>query len=106
MPCDFIGFASRGRCRRINRGIFCRLRRLASPRGSGVSDIRPVKLACGGGVAGRRHVTNRDYIRKLMAAGIIAKAAIDGDGRRVPYTLTERAGKVLGDLYRQTDDLR
>jgi DNA-binding MarR family transcriptional regulator len=41
-----------------------------------------------------------------MAAGIIAKAAIDGDGRRVRYTLTERAGKVLGDLYRQTDDLR
>jgi DNA-binding MarR family transcriptional regulator len=63
-------------------------------------------LACGGGVAGRRHVINHDYIRKLMAAGIIAKAAIDGDGRRVRYTLTERAGKVLGDLYRQTDDLR
>jgi len=41
-----------------------------------------------------------------MAAGIIAKAAIDGDGRRVRDTLTERAGKVLGDLYRQTDDLR
>jgi DNA-binding MarR family transcriptional regulator len=54
----------------------------------------------------RRHVINHDYIRKLMAAGIIAKAAIDGDGRRVRYTLTERAGKVLGDLYRQTDDLR
>ena len=52
------------------------------------------------------HVTIHDYIRKLMAAGIIAKAAIDGDGRRVRYTLTERAGKVLGDLYRQTDDLR
>ena len=52
------------------------------------------------------HVTIHDYIRKLMAAQIIAKAAFDGDGRRVSYTLTEKAGKVLDDLYRQIDDLR
>ena len=51
-------------------------------------------------------VTIHDYIRKLMAAEIIAKAAFDGDGRRVRYTLTEKAGKALGDLYRQIDDLR
>ena len=51
------------------------------------------------------HVTIHDYIRKLMAAEIIAKAAFDGDGRRVRYTLTEKAGKVLGDLYRQIDGL-
>ena len=47
------------------------------------------------------HVTIHDYIRKLMAADIIAKAAFDGDGRRVSYTLTEKAGKVLDDLYAQ-----
>jgi hypothetical protein len=41
-----------------------------------------------------------------MAVGILANAGIDGAGRRVRYTLTERAGKVLGDLYRQTDELR
>ena len=29
------------------------------------------------------HVTIHDYIRKLMAAEIIAKSAFDGDGRRV-----------------------
>ena len=51
------------------------------------------------------HVTIHDYIRKLMAAQIIAKAAFDGDGRRVSYTLTEKAGKVLDDLYAQIDGL-
>ena len=51
------------------------------------------------------HVTIHDYIRKLMAAEIIAKAAFDGDGRRVSYTLTEKAGKVLDDLYAQIDGL-
>ena len=51
------------------------------------------------------HVTIHDYIRKLTAAEIIAKAAFDGDGRRVRYTLTEKAGKILDDLYRQIDDL-
>ena len=51
------------------------------------------------------HVTIHDYIRKLMAADIIAKAAFDGDGRRVSYTLTEKAGKVLDDLYAQIDGL-
>ena len=63
-------------------------------------------MACEVGLASRRHVTIHDYIRKLMAADIIAKAAIDGDGRCAGYRLTEKAGKVLGDLYRQTDDLR
>ena len=51
------------------------------------------------------HVTIHDYIRKLMAADIIAKASVDGDGRRVRYTLTEKAGKVLDNLYRQIDGL-
>jgi len=51
------------------------------------------------------HVTIHDYIRKLMEAEIIAKAAFDGDGRRVHYTLTEKAGKALANLYRQVDDL-
>ena len=51
------------------------------------------------------HVTIHDYIRRLMAADIIAKAAFDGDGRRVSYTLTEKAGKVLDDLYAQIDGL-
>ncbi len=51
------------------------------------------------------HVTIHDYIRKLMAAEIIAKSAFDGDGRRVRYTLTNKAGKILDDLYRQIDGL-
>jgi len=51
------------------------------------------------------HVTIHDYIRKLIAAEIIAKAAFDGDGRRVSNTLTETAGKVLDDLYAQIDGL-
>ena len=51
------------------------------------------------------HVTIHDYIRKLTAAEIIAKSAFDGDGRRVSYTLTEKAGKVLDDLYAQIDGL-
>lgn len=45
------------------------------------------------------HVTIHDYIRKLMATGIIAKDAFDGDGRRVRYTLMEKADKVLDGLY-------
>jgi DNA-binding MarR family transcriptional regulator len=52
------------------------------------------------------HVTIHDYIRKLTAAEIIAKSAFDGDGRRVRYTLTDKAGKILDDLYRQIDDLK
>ena len=56
-------------------------------------------------VAKYSHVTIHNYIRKLMAAEIIAKAACDGDGRRVSYTLTEKAGKVLDDLYAQIDVL-
>ena len=51
------------------------------------------------------HVTIHDYIRRLMAADIIAKASFDGDGRRVSYMLTEKAGKVLDDLYRQIEGL-
>ena len=45
------------------------------------------------------HVTIHDYIRKLTAAEIIAKSAFDGDGRRVQYTLKDKAGKVLDKLY-------
>ena len=52
------------------------------------------------------HVTIHDYIRKLMAADIITKASFDGDGRRVSYMLTDKATKVLDDLYRQIDGLR
>jgi DNA-binding MarR family transcriptional regulator len=52
------------------------------------------------------HVTIHDYIRKLTAADIIAKEAHDGDGRRVLYTLKEKAGKVLEDLYSEMGDLR
>ena len=51
------------------------------------------------------HVTIHDYIRKLMAADIITKASFDGDGRRVSCMLTEKAGKVLDDLYRQIEGL-
>ena len=51
------------------------------------------------------HVTIHDYIRRLMAADIIAKASFDGDGRRVSYMLTDKAGKVLDDLYRQIEGL-
>ena len=52
------------------------------------------------------HVTIHDYIRKLMAADIITKASFDGDGRRVSYMLTDKATKVLDDLYRQINGLR
>ena len=51
------------------------------------------------------HVTIHYYIRRLMAADIIAKASFDGDGRRVSYMLTEKAGKVLDGLYRQIEGL-
>ena len=40
-----------------------------------------------------------------MAADIIAKASFDGDGRRVSYMLTDKATKVLDDLYRQIEGL-
>ena len=52
------------------------------------------------------HVTIHDYIRKLMAADIITKASVDGDRRRVSYALTDKAAKVLEDLYRQIEQLR
>ncbi|WP_395620463.1 MarR family transcriptional regulator [Sphingorhabdus sp.] len=52
------------------------------------------------------HVTIHDYIRKLTEAGIIAKDAFDGDGRRVRYTLMEKADKVLDDLYGQIENVR
>jgi len=52
------------------------------------------------------HVTIHDYIRKLTAAGVIAKDVFDGDGRRVRYTLMEKAGKVLDDLYGQIENVR
>ena len=52
------------------------------------------------------HVTIHDYIRKLTAAGIIAKDVFDGDGRRVRYTLMEKADKVLDDLYGQIENVR
>lgn len=51
------------------------------------------------------HVTIHEYIRKMMAAGIIAKEAFDGDGRRVQYTLKDKAGKVLDKLYREMGKL-
>jgi DNA-binding MarR family transcriptional regulator len=51
------------------------------------------------------HVTIHDYIRRLMAADIIAKASFDGDGRRVSYMLTDKATKVLDGLYRQIEGL-
>jgi DNA-binding MarR family transcriptional regulator len=52
------------------------------------------------------HVTIHEYIRKLTAAGIIAKDVFDGDGRRVRYTLMEKADKVLDDLYGQIENVR
>lgn len=45
------------------------------------------------------NVTIHDYIRKLMATGIIAKDTFDGDVRRVRHTLMEKADKVLDDLH-------
>ena len=51
------------------------------------------------------HVTIHDYIRKLMAADIITKASVDGDRRRVSYTLTDKAANVLEGLYRQIEHL-
>ena len=51
------------------------------------------------------HVTIHDYIRRLMAADIITKASFDGDGRRVSCMLTDKASKVLDDLYRQIEGL-
>ena len=52
------------------------------------------------------HVTIHDYIRKLTAAGIIAKDVFDGDGRRVRYTLMEKADKILDDLYGELENLK
>jgi DNA-binding MarR family transcriptional regulator len=52
------------------------------------------------------HVTIHEYIRKLTASGIIVKDAFEGDGRRVRYTLTERADKVLDDLYGERENVR
>jgi DNA-binding MarR family transcriptional regulator len=52
------------------------------------------------------HVTIHDYIRKLTAAGIIAKDSFDGDGRRVRYRLMEKADKVLDVLYGQLENVR
>jgi len=52
------------------------------------------------------HVTIHEYIRKLTAAGIIAKDAFDGDGRRVRYRLMEKADKILDDLYGELENLR
>jgi len=52
------------------------------------------------------HVTIHDYIRKLTAAGIIAKEVFDGDGRRVRYRLMEKADKVLDDLYGELKNVR
>ena len=51
------------------------------------------------------HVTIHDYIRKLTAAEIIAKSVFEGDGRRVRYTLTEKADKILDNLYGHVDKL-
>ena len=51
------------------------------------------------------HVTIHDYIRKLTAAEIIAKSVFGGDGRRVRYTLTEKADKILDNLYGHVDKL-
>ena len=52
------------------------------------------------------YVTIHDYIRKLTDAEIIAKSVFDGDGRRVRYTLTEKGGKILDNLYGHVDKLR
>jgi len=52
------------------------------------------------------HVTIHEYIRKLTAAGIIAQDVFDGDGRRVRYTLMEKADKILDDLYGDLENLR
>jgi DNA-binding MarR family transcriptional regulator len=52
------------------------------------------------------HVTIHEYIRKMTAAGIIAKDTFEGDGRRVHYRLMEKADKVLDDLYGQIENVR
>ncbi len=52
------------------------------------------------------HVTIHDYMRKLTAAGIIAKDVFDGDGRRVRYRLMEKADKVLDDLYVELENVK
>jgi hypothetical protein len=41
------------------------------------------------------HVTIHEYIRKMIAADIIAKETFDGDGRRVCYTLKDNANNHL-----------
>lgn len=51
------------------------------------------------------HVTIHDYIRKLVATGVIARSAFDGDGRRVRYTLMEKAERALDNLYCQLENI-
>jgi DNA-binding MarR family transcriptional regulator len=52
------------------------------------------------------HVTIHDYIRKLIATGVITKNTCDGDGRRVRYSLVNKADKVMDDLYGQLEHMK